>query len=512
MSIKRTEVVFETEHLMTDIAGRSVRGGTITMLAQICKFILQIVSLMILARLLTPEDFGLVAMVTSIIGFVALFKDMGLSMATVQRAEINHAQISTLFWFNVVVGVIMALLVSGIAPIIVWFFKEPMLFGITIVSSLSFIFAGFTIQHQALLRRQMRFVSLAGIEVSAMIIGVVTAIVLAFLGAGYWAVVLMPIAVAMATMVGVWIMFKWKPGLPVRNSGVRSMLAFGGNVTGFNVVNYFARALDKILIGRSWGAGQLGLYERAYRLLLFPIQQINAPLSAVVIPALSRLQSDAPRYRRYYLKVISFIALVTMPLMMFTIMMSETIIRLVLGANWIGASKIFAILGVSALIQPIHNTTGWLYISTGRTDRMFRYGIIYSILIVISFFIGLPFGAIGVAISYTICMLVVFVPWFYYACQGTPVDIASVAKKLWPIVIATLVDGAALYLFKHFHPALSRSILGLIAGFVGSIIIFVAIICMIAQNTNPILEIIEIVSLFTSKNHKKVNRETLEEN
>ncbi len=177
------------------------------------------------------------------------------------------------------------------------------------------------------------------------------------------------------------------------------MLAFGGNLTGFNVVNYFARNLDNILIGRYWGVEPLGLYSKAYSLLMLPLQQINAPISSVAIPALSRLQNDPEQYRKYYLKAISLITFVSLPGVMFMIVMSENIIRVVLGEQWIKASPIFSVLGISALIQVVLNTNGWLHVSIGRTDRMFRWGIFASFFIVVSFFIGLPYGAIGVATS-----------------------------------------------------------------------------------------------------------------
>ncbi len=148
---------FDTEYLKADLKGRSVRGGAVTMAAQGIKFFLQIGSTVVLARLLTPEDFGLIAMVTAVTGFVMMFKDMGLSMATVQRAEIDHAQISTLFWINVVLSLAFMLLTATLAPAIAWFYSEPRLTWITLALAGAFIFSGFTVQHQALLRRQMNF-------------------------------------------------------------------------------------------------------------------------------------------------------------------------------------------------------------------------------------------------------------------------------------------------------------------------------------------------------------------
>ncbi|MCK4787550.1 MAG: lipopolysaccharide biosynthesis protein [Desulfobacteraceae bacterium] len=503
---------FDTEYLKTDLKGRSVRGGAVTMGAQVGKFTLQMTSIIVLARLLTPKDFGLVAMVTAITSFVALFKEMGLSMATVQRAEINHGQISTLFWFNVAVGVLMALFVSGIAPAIAWFYSEPRLLWVTLASSIAFIFGGLTVQHQALLRRQMRFGALAGIDIIAMAVGVSTAIFSAWYGAGYWALVLLPIMVAITIAFGVWVKCGWRPGSPIRGSGVCSMLVFGGNITGFNVVNYFARAFDKILIGRCWGVQQLGLYHRAYRLLLFPLQQINVPISAVAIPALSRLQDESERFRRYYLRAVSLIGFVTMPAVMFMIMMSKPIIRLVLGEQWIDASKIFAILGVSALIQPILNTFGWLFVSTGHANRMLRWGLVACPAIVASFFVGLPYGPVGVATAYTVCVWLLAFPGLWYACKATPVDLRAVVGSLWRTAFATIVVGVALVLFKMAQPALAADVLGLVVGFIGTVIIFISVLCALARSLAPIREVVSLAALARSKQSKKKKETNDKEN
>ncbi len=252
------EQYFNTEHLKADLKGRSVRGGAVTMAAQICKFVLQMGSTVVLARLLVPEDYGLIGMVTVIINFAGLFKDLGLSTATIQKAEINHKQVSTLFWINFVISCATALVVAALAPVVASFYKEPRLTWITLALASSFIFSGLTVQHQALLRRRMSFTSLAKIEIISMLVGVVTAMISAWYGLGYWALVLMQIATSIANAVGVWVACSWRPGVPLRHSGISSMLAFGGNMTGFNIVNYFSRNLDNILIGQYWGSATVG--------------------------------------------------------------------------------------------------------------------------------------------------------------------------------------------------------------------------------------------------------------
>lgn len=433
--------VFDTEHLKADLKGRSVRSGVITMVAQAVKFLLQMGVTVVLARLLTPEDFGLIAMVTAITGFVGMFKSMGLSMATVQKPDITHEQISTLFWINVMLSLGIMLLIAAIAPAIAWFYGDSRLTWITLALASVFIFSGLTIQHQALLTRQMRFGRLAAIEVISNVAGVVTGIVLAWYGAGYWALVLMHAAGAITTAIGVWSACRWCPGLPVRNSGVRGMLAFGGNLTGFNIINYFGRNLDNILIGRYWGALSLGLYSKAYNLLMLPIRQIIAPISAVAIPTLSRLQDEPERYRRYYCRAISLIAFITMPLVITLAALSDEIIRIVLGEQWADTAVIFKVLAFAAMVQPVVSTTGWVYVSLGQTNRMLRWGLIGVPLIILSFVIGLPWGALGVAVSYTVCTVIFIpVPCLLFAFRLSPVNIVDFAKVVWlPLTISLVI-------------------------------------------------------------------------
>ena len=320
-----------TDDLIDDLGRRTARGGAITIFSQGTKFLLGMVGTVILARLLSPEDYGLVGMVAVVTGFIAIFKDLGLSVATIQKAEVNSQQISTLFWINLLLSAGIMLVTVAIAPGIAWFYGEPKLIAITIAYAAGFLFGGLTVQHEALLRRRMRFLALAIAEVVALVLSSVVAITLAWNGARYWALVFSQLCLGLTYGLAVWIACGWRPGLPVRNSGVRQMLAFGGNLTGFGVVNYFARNLDNLLIGRYWGPEQLGLYARAYQLLLLPIDQMITPITAVAVPALSRLKDSPERYRQAYLRLLEKVALLTMPIMAFMIVSSDWLVAIVLG-------------------------------------------------------------------------------------------------------------------------------------------------------------------------------------
>jgi PST family polysaccharide transporter len=470
------EDFFDTEHLKSDLKRRSVRGGVVTMLQYGTTFVMRTASIIVLARLLTPQDYGLVAMVTIITNFVMMFKDMGLSMATIQKAELNHSQVSTLFWINVAGGLGLSLLTVALAPAIAWFYGEPRLIWITLTLAGVFLFTGLTIQHQALLRRQMRFGTLAVVEITSLAVGVGTAIVAAHYGASYWALVLMQLAIPVGNVIGVWIACRWRPGWPIRRSRIRSMVHFGLNITAFNITSYFCASLDQILIGRYYGSGVLGLYNRAYQLLMWPVSYIRVPLTLVAIPALSHIQKNPVRYRTYYTKLVSLVALVSMPLMVFLTVCSYNVTRILLGQKWSDAAIIFKIMAITGFIIAIGGTRGLVQVSLGQSGRYFKQGLYSGIATVISFVVGLPWGAVGVATSYAIVTYLTFLPLLWYCFRFTPISVMTFLAAIWRPVIAGLCMAAAIYpcyLFLTHQPDVVVTGLCFVTGlFVYALVLF----------------------------------------
>jgi len=446
-----TDRFFDTEHLKSDLKGLSVRGGAVTMAAQGAKFFLRMGSTPILARLLTPEDYGLIAMVAVVTNFVMMFKDMGLSMATVQRDEIDHDQISTLFWINVFVSLAIMLVMAALAPGVARFYGKPELTLVTLALAGTLIFGGLTIQHQALLRRQMHFGRLAVIEIAAAFSGVAAAVIAAWYGAGYWALVIMQLVMAVSMAIGVWVACDWRPGLPKRGAGVRSMLAFGGNLTGFRFVNYFARNVDKMLIGKVYGPVSLGLYSKAYQLLMLPLNQVRGPMSAVFIPALSRVQNDPERYRRVFLRLMRMLCLTMLAPLPVLIIGSDWIIDLMLGPQYEGAGGIFTCLAVVAIVQILLSCPSWLFITQGRGRDMLYSGIICSIISVISFIVGLPWGVFGVALAYSISALVLRAPvLLFWAGRKGPVGTVQIIHGISPFCVVVCFNCLILFAFRYY--------------------------------------------------------------
>lgn len=446
----RYDRLFQTEHLKKDLHGRSFRGGVVTLSGQVLKFIIGLVSIAVLARLLRPPDFGLVAMVTSITSFVGLFKDLGLSNATVQRLKVTHVQISFLFWINVVLSLAVTLVVICLAPLIAWFYHEPRLVWVTIVLAMSFVFGGLSVQHQALLRRQMQFKTLAVRDVVALAGGTTLAIVLAWFGFGYWSLVAGPVAINIFSCILLWTICDWRPGRFQRGVGARSMLVFGGNLTAFNLINYFTRNFDNILIGRVLGAGPLGIYSKAYGLLTLPATQINAPMAAVLLPGLSRLQNDPTEYGKLFVNAVRSIALLTVPIVVFSFFFAHDIVLVLLGERWLRVAPIFQYLAPAALVGAIAFVPGWLCQSLGRSRRQLNYALISAPICVAGFFIGIKWGIAGVAASYSITYGCMFWWYVWYASKDSPVAFSEICGGFLAATMPALVAGAGAWLLRLF--------------------------------------------------------------
>ena len=435
-----SEKHFRTGHLMAAIGGHTARAGMVTMMSHGLKVVLSVVATAVLARLLSPHDYGLIGMVAVATNFVSMFKDLGLSFPTVQQREINFDQISTLFWINVSVSVALIAIMVALAPALSWFYGEPRLTMITIVMAMGFVLGGVAVQHDALLRRQMRFFALSGIALTSMVMSYAVGIIMAWRGAGYWSLVFSQLALLATNAIGVLMLCRWRPGLPKRNSGVMSMVSFGGNITGYAVINYFSKNFDSLVIGKFWGAQNLGLFNKAGQLLAIP-EQVDEPLSSVALPALSRLADSPERYRRAYLRMLDKVMLLTMPAMTLAIVCSDWLVLIVLGSQWTGTARVLALLGIAALFQPVVNSAGWLFLTQGRGRHMLQWSMMNSPISIASILVGLPWGPIGVAASYSLTrLLLVNQLLFWFVGRTGPVRRADFYRHLAPFVLAAMAS------------------------------------------------------------------------
>ena len=295
----------------------------------------------------------------------------------------------------------------------------------------------------------MQFGNLAKIDIIAMLLGVLVAVVTALAGFRYWALVLMLMTTAIVHALGAWLACEWRPGLPRRNSGVRSMLAYGRDLTSFRIVNYFSRNLDNILIGRRWGSQQLALYAQAYRLLLLPIQQINNPIHNVALPTLSSLQAEPEKYRRYYFKAILLITTLGMPIVAWMFATADDLILLMLGEQWIGSVVLFKFLMPAAFIGTFNVAEGWVYQSLGHTNRQIRIGLIMTTIDCIIFLVSVNWGATGVARAYGISQPILVIFSLNYCYWGTHLKFRDFLGTIARPALASITAAIALIVVKN---------------------------------------------------------------
>jgi PST family polysaccharide transporter len=420
-----------------DLKVKALRGGIAKLCGQAGIFALRLASLVVLARLLSPRDFGLVAMVTVVTGVYGVFTSAGLASAAIQRTAITHQQISTLFWINILVGVALAFLCVVTAPVLAEFYHEPRLFWVTIAMGVGFVANAAGVQHSAVLERQLRYVTVTAIELSGQLASIVVGIGMALAGLGYWALVGAALTSPAVNTIGMWVATGWIPGAPKWDADVRSMLRFGGTVTLNTLIVYIAYNFDKLLLGRVWGANALGIYGQAYQLINVPTANINVAIGGVAFSALSRLQGDLPRLRSYFLKGYSLAISVTIPITAFSALFADDIIHVVLGPKWEEAVEIFRLLTPTILIFGIINPLAWLLLSVGLERRSLHIAMVIAPVVIVSFMIGLPFGPAGVAFAYSAGMTLLLVPTVLWCLHGTTVS----PKDLFVATLRPLLAG-----------------------------------------------------------------------
>ncbi|HWQ92134.1 MAG TPA: lipopolysaccharide biosynthesis protein [Clostridia bacterium] len=462
---------------LADLKRKSVRGGMITFASQGVSVVIQLTSTVILARLLSPADYGVMAMVVAVTAFAGLFRDLGLSSAAIQKQLLTHSQQSSLFWINVALGTALTGLLAGLSPVVSWFYQQPEVLWVTIAMSGTFLISSLSTQSGASLLREMRFgrQSMAGI--AGALITMLVAVGLATHGFRYWSLVWGQIAGAITTTSLLILLSPFRPGPLHHGEGLKEILRFGANVTAFDLVNYFHRNLDNLLIGRFWGSDALGFYSRAYTLLMFPISSFRGPINAVAFPAMSKLQGEPQEFRSYYLQVTSLIAFLSMPCTAFLFVASSPVIELTLGKQWLGVVPIFSWLAIAAFIQPAFGFVGSFLLSAGNGRRYLECGCFNALLITCAFLIGIRWGALGVAMAYALANYVIIYPSLSWAFQGSSVCFGDFVEACsWPAITSLIAAGIASCVMNHltmFHPAIQvSSLLAIFSTVIGSALLF----------------------------------------
>jgi PST family polysaccharide transporter len=459
------DVYFEENKAHEDHSGRSLRGGAVSVAARGVNAFVQIGSVLFLARLLSPEDYGLVAMVTAVTGFAPILIDLGTRDAIVQRPRVSRGEVSALFWTTIAIGMVFTTLTALCGPVIARFYGEPRLTAIVLASSFTFVACALSVQHYSLMRRNLMFQELAFVDVISNVLSATTAVAAALLGAGYWALVVRPIATPTFLAVGVWIRCRWLPGKPEFSAGVKESVRFGLNITGYCLTDFAGRSSDRVAIGYRTGASGLGQYQNAMFVYDNLLDVLVYPLHGVAVASLSKLRDDLGELRRAWGKALSMVAFFAMPAFGLLASTSQDVVVVLLGSKWESAGLLLSVLAFRGIPHSIERTLGWLHVTAGRSDRWMKWGLFATAVQVAGVLAGLPFGPFGIAVAYVATMFLLFVPALAYAGRPLHIHAGDVVRIVWRPLVASLAAAAVAFamrwtLLPDMHPFLRAVVLG----------------------------------------------------
>lgn len=446
------EDFFNRDKLRKDIKKSSISGALNRFVLNGSSFILSLISTIILARLLSPHEFGIVAMVHIFTEFTRSFGEVGLGSSTVQAEKTNHSEVSALFWINFSVGILLFLIFICFSPVIAFFFKNNEIILICLVMSPIFLLRGLTVQHRALLERQMRFGSLGVNMIFATALSVSIAIILSFLKYGVWALVFREITFTFFYAAGVWILIKWIPGLPKKNININKNLRFGLDLTYYDIIQYASKNLDGLLIGRFCGSDILGLYSKAQQIAMMPIEQVRSIFWGIGFTSLSTLQNQPDKFNKYYSKMLFTMSFFYFPIVFFMAIESNIIIKLILGEAWLRAVPLFTLFILIGLTKPLMGMLQLVMISTSKSRRVVSWGIINALCTITGYLIGIRWGSIGVASAYMIVSIILLIWSNWYCSNKTHVNAFLTLKSIsFPLIISSITTS----IYLAFHKLIS---------------------------------------------------------
>jgi len=430
----------------------AVRGAGAAIAGSAGNFVVGIGSVVILARLLTPSDFGIVTMVTTFSLLVRSFGLNGFTELIMQREELTDSLTSNLFWLNLVIGTILTLAFASSGPLLARFYHNSAVVRVTQGMSLTIGISCLGYVHTGLLQRAMRFRATAIITFVSAVLQVIVSIVLAMAGWHFWALVWGSVTQSIVAAVGALLACGWIPSRPGRAQGTASGLKFAMNVYFHFAFSYLTRNTDNLLVGWRFGARALGFYKRAYDLFVLPETQLLSPLSAVVVSTLSRVNRDREQFQRYFLRTISVLALVGMGLGADFALVGQDVIRFLFGSGWEEAGRIFALFGPGIGVMLLYNTHGWIHLAIGRPERWFRWGLLEFVCTASLFLLTLRWGPSGIAFAWTASYFVLMFPGFWYAGKPIGLGIGPMLATIWKFFVASVLAGAATLLIFRDMP------------------------------------------------------------
>ncbi len=458
-----------TDSLRSDLKRRSLLSGLINFASQPIKLVLGIGSTAILARILTPGDFGLVAMVAPLLALADSLSNFGLETAAVQKEELDNEQLSLSFWLSLKVNAVIVGLMVIMAPILAHFYGKQELIGITLLMTFSFLVVCLTFVHKSLLKRQMRFGIITTIEVISQVVAAAIAIFAAYKGWSYWALVLQLVVMQLIQSIGYLIICPWLPEKQIKsektNVNLQAMLSYGAHLTGFRFLMRIGMQLDRILVGYLSGATALGLYQVAYKWSYFSFEQVYFPLFDVAVSSFSRTLHDTNLYRSYCRKGLMLLFTLCMPALTFSFVEAQNLLVLLLGNQWLEAVPLFRVLSIAIFFGSMYRVTKWLYVSAGQTQQQFRWGLIHTPIVIVAVAIGSQWGAIGVATGYTTATCLLTFPSVAFCLKTSPLTAKDFLAAVFCPAFSSISAAIVLYLCKQILPSFDNTIITLSVSF-----------------------------------------------
>lgn len=422
---------------------RAVRGVGATVFSQGSTLAIQMVSTVVLARLLAPADFGVVAMVTTFSLVLTSFGQNGFTEAIIQWEEFDRRTANNLFWINIGAGLFLSGVFAMAGSLLARFYRDPLVDIVALAISPTIFITSTSVVHLALLKRAMRFSAVAANDIVACAVSVPIAILVAVMGWGFWALIAAAIALPLSTSIGAWWLCRWTPGFPGRTPKTRSMVKFSFSVYERFSVRYFVRNTDKLLVGWQFNAAALGFYKKAYDLFALSANQLVSPVNDVALAALSRLNRDPVRFKRYFLNALAMIAFVGMGLGVDLTLVGRDVVRLVLGPKWQEAGRIFTLFGPGIGLTILHSTSGWIHLSIGRPERWLRWTVLELVVTGLLFVLGLRWGPVGMASAWSASFCLLTVPSLWYAGRPIQFGISPMLGEIWRYGVASVFTGVA---------------------------------------------------------------------
>lgn len=406
------------------LGSRAAKGAATTLAGQGVKLVIQLASVVILARILSPTDYGLLAMVAAVMGIADLFRDFGLSSAAIQAKTLTNHQRDNLFWINTALGLVLAVLIFFGAPLLAAIYKQPALIPITQALSLTFLLNGISTQYRAGLNRHLKFARLALADIIAAAVALAVAVTAGVWGAGYWALVIQQLVTGLVMLVLVMTASAWLPGRPRKGVQMNGMLRFGWDLVATQMVSYVGRNTDSFVIGIRYGADPLGLYNRAFQLLMMPLTQVRSAATVVALPVLARLQDDNERFIRFVLRGQLALGYSLVAGMGMVAGASLSVTSLFLGSQWLDLAPVMELLAVAGALQTLAFVGYWVYVSKGLTRQLFRYSIVDTVVTVICVLTGSMGGIVGVAAGFAVAQALNWPLslWWLSRCSGLPIS------------------------------------------------------------------------------------------